>query len=235
MPQSWRPNKGGNVTTVTFVSKTCFVCKKESRQAEMGVRGNIEPYDLDTRPTGAPRSSIYIWVQRCSTCGYCAPDISEGTEGVKGIVESEEYRQRLKNRKFPEALNHFLCWSMIQEALGDFADAGWAALYAAWVCDDDGNIRSHAANCRQQAYGLFEQAQMKGQNFADSAQQENLIMLDLLRRCGHFDDARRLCGELLEKKDLAAKAKQILTYEEDLIEEKDGAKHTIGEAVEDGD
>jgi len=227
--------KGGNVTTVTFVSKTCCVCSTTSRQAEMGVRGIVEPYDLDTRPTGAPRSSIYIWVQRCGTCGYCAPDISKGGEGVKKFVESTEYRQKLANRKLPEALNNFLCWSMIREYVGDYAAAGWAALYAAWVCDDDVNIRGRAAECRTLASRLFDQARAQGKNFSKGTEEEDLIRLDILRRCGRLDEASKLCGEMLAREGLSKRTMQIVTYQQELIEAKDVSKHTIGEALEDGD
>jgi hypothetical protein len=57
----------------------------------------------------------------------------------------------------------------------------------------------------------------------------------LLRRSGQLDDAERLCSELLQKKDLDDKTKQVLAYQQDLIEAKDAAKHTIGEAVEDSE
>jgi hypothetical protein len=197
----------------------------------MGVRRKPQPYDLDTRPTGASRSSIYIWVQRCPGCGYCAPDIAQGSADIRRIIDTREYRQRLRDRKFPEALNHFRCWSMVRETAGDYGAAGWAALHAAWVCDDDAGRRQYATEYRTDAYRLFTMAQSRGNRFASSPIEEELVKIDILRRCGRFDEAARLCAkQLAENSD--QKALQILTYQQDLIEEKDGGKHTIGEAVE---
>ncbi|MBD3393400.1 MAG: hypothetical protein GF418_14830 [Chitinivibrionales bacterium] len=220
------------MTTVTFVTKKCRVCGNISRQAEMGVRGIMEPYDLDSRPTGAARSSIYLWVQRCSACGYCAPDITQGDEGVQKVVKSQEYRNRLTDQSRPEALNHFLCWSMLQEAVGRHNEAGWAMLYAAWICDDDANIRAHAVECRENALHLFDKARECGQDFRKGRLQEELLKIDLFRRCGRFDEAAALCSEQLER-GCDSRSKQILLFQEDLLEAKDSSKHTIAEATED--
>ena len=222
------------MTTVSFIQKKCCICGKESRQAEIGVRNAMEPYDLDMRPTGAPRSSIYMWVQCCGACGYCASDISKAAIDAKPIINSEEYQQALHNRQFPESLNHFICLSMIQEAGGDYGRAGWAHVYCAWVCDDDSNIRQHAVNCRQEALRLFEKAQAEGQRFAENSEEEEIIKIDLLRRARKFDDAKKLCEAMLEK-DCDKKTRSILDYQLELIEKGDAKVHTLNEALEDTD
>jgi hypothetical protein len=222
------------MTTVSFVEKQCCICHHESRQAEIGLHSGLEPYDLDTRPGGAQRSSMYMWVQCCENCGYCSPDISKCDSDVEGVLQSTKYKQALNNARFPDSLNHFVCWSMLLEATGDFAKAGLAVLYCAWVCDDAANIREHASQYRKEAYRLFEAAQSHGQCFGNSAAEEELIKIDLLRRSGQFGKAEKLCT-MQQLKDCDQQTLQILALQQDLIEQKDASSHTISEALEDTD
>ena len=80
---------------------------------------------------------MFAWVQRCSSCGYCAPSIAEGTPSRKEIVESAAYRALLAEADLPELARSFLCSSMIFEELGEEAFAARNAIEAAWVCDDE--------------------------------------------------------------------------------------------------
>lgn len=77
------------------------------------------------------RDTVLHWVHECPHCRYAAPDISEKTtERVQTIVRGEAY-QAIKC-KFQR-----LSWMLAQ--LGEFADAGWSSLHAAWIADDNAN------------------------------------------------------------------------------------------------
>jgi len=219
------------MTTITFITKTCSACGEQGRFPELGVRGFMEPEDLDTRPGGALRSSIYIWVQCCQSCGYCAPDITAGGASARTIITTEAYRRALNDPKLPDALNHCVCWSMIQENQGDWASAGWAALYAAWVCDDDPSCRKLAAHYRKEAYRLFTKAQSEGMRFGQNKSGEEIIKIDLLRRSGEFEEASRLCGKILDRQ-LDERTKTIVQFLRDRSDENDTRRHTLREALE---
>ena len=54
--------------------------------------------DLDTRHGGAARSDLLGAIQRCSHCGYCAPDIRRTHEKAAEIVPTARYRQVVEDR-----------------------------------------------------------------------------------------------------------------------------------------
>ena len=228
------------MTTVSLVEKECFICGNKSRQAEAGIRWNADPYDLDLRPTGAMRSSIYMWMQRCLGCGYCAPNIGRGPSPgttaaeTRDVVDSEQYRTFLTAGEFSDSVGGFLCWSLLAESIDDFNKAGWAALHGAWVCDDDPRRSSVASECRRRALYFIEKARLANQNYADTPFQEELLKIDLLRRLGYFDQAAAAV-EKEQRSDHSRRGKCILAYEEDLIEARDDRCHTISEALEDSD
>ncbi len=228
------------MTTVSLVEKSCFICGNKSRQAEAGIRWNADPYDLDLRPGGAMRSSIYMWMQRCLSCGYSAPDIGKGpsssstAEETRRVVDSEQYRTFLTAGEFSDSVGGFLCWSLLAESTEDFSEAGWAALHGAWVCDDDPRRSSVANECRRRALYFFEKAHFTNENYADSFFREALLKIDLLRRLGYFEQAAAAVEKELQSEH-SRREQCILAYEEDLIEARDDRCHTISEALEDSD
>ncbi|MBD3314759.1 MAG: hypothetical protein GF344_03145 [Chitinivibrionales bacterium] len=219
------------MTTVSFVSKKCYVCGHVGRQAEIGVREAGEPQDLDYRAGGVNRSSIYMWLQRCLSCGYVAPDIAVGSEAARSTVADESYRRQRNDTRYPDTINAFLCWGMIQEACGRFDEAAKAAIYAAWVCDDDADHRDKAKYFRERTLEKMDAAQKKGQFLTGDQIGDRLLMVDLLRRIGAFAKAAPLCAEEL-RKDYDEKTRTILLFQEKLIEDKDGRRHAIEEAFD---
>lgn len=137
--------------TVFMMVKPCYVCATQGRCPDIGAPGSFHgPRDMDTRPSVSQRSAIYMWVQRCQSCGYCGVDISQGEPVAKEMVQTDLYRRQLNDSAFSETANSFLCRSMILDNLGDWVEAGWACVYAAWVCDDSG-FEESGATCRRRA------------------------------------------------------------------------------------
>ncbi len=218
--------------TVFMMEKPCYVCGSQQQCPDIGSQVAYHgPRDLDTRPSVSQRSSIYMWVQRCHACGYCAPDISRGDLSVKEVVTGESYRAQLNNVNFGETANSFLCRALILDKQGDFVEAGWSCVYAAWVCDDSGFDRS-AKECRERALQWFQRAQEEKMPFAPDRGQEVILLVDLLRRARRFDDARNLC-EVELSLDHDERAASLLTFEMDLLEEEDSRLHIESEAFED--
>ena len=217
------------MSTLTFVSKNCFLCGKTGRYAEIGIQNLGKAEDLDGRPGGSSRSSIYMLIKRCISCGYCSPEIATGPSEAAEIINDPLYIQQLNDKSIPETAGAFLCWAIIQDKLGRFNEAGRAALYAAWICDDSNEHREKATECRKKALAFFREAQSAKQPFCESNVEEQLLLIDLYRRCGLFDDAKVLCDKEL-KKSPSEKEQMIIIFQEDLLDRKDKRRHTRSEA-----
>jgi len=175
------------------------------------------------------RSTIDMWVQKCPSCGYCAPDISERIKKSSEVVHSDSYQQQLNSQEFPKLANSFLCFSLIQESAGEYAKAGLASIHAAWVCDD-ADSDAGSQKCRKKAVTLLEKAKENGQRFAEQAGLEEAIMVDLLRRSGQFELALNTCEYGL-KKNPERIISDILRFQKVLISKSEVACHTIGEVT----
>ena len=152
------------MTTVFLREKKCFICGIKNQHPETNFSmDNVGTRDLDGRPSLIRRSSVYLWIQRCISCGYCAMEITKGKPEFKNIISTPEYKLQLSNSAYPETANAFLCYSMLEENSGNFADAGWSAVFASWICDDNGYTKS-SSDCRNRAIELFANAKETGTN-----------------------------------------------------------------------
>ncbi|NLG19362.1 MAG: hypothetical protein GX556_18735 [Fibrobacter sp.] len=216
------------MTTVFLKEKKCYVCGKENRYPLVSLAfDTVGPHDLDGRSSHIRRSSVYLWVQRCISCGYCAMEIAEGNPEVRKIVRSPEYKHQLMDPAFPETANSFLCHSMIMQNQDEYADAGWSAVFAAWICDDNSFAES-AIKCREKALLLFARAEELGQQFSDEKAVGKVYITDLFRRCGKFREAASICDSELEKPH-PPHVLDMLYLERDLIEKGDTAAHSDSE------
>lgn len=219
------------MTTVFLSEKQCYVCGSKSRYPFVDLSLNIlGSRDLDGRPALINRSSVYLWVQRCDICGYCAPEISKGTPQEAIVINNSQYKEQLANKDYPDTANSFLCHLMIMDHIELFADAGWAAVFAAWICDDNGYVQS-AIDCRKKALSLFYKAMEHNQGFAESPAQGQLYLIDLFRRVQDFEKATQLC-DIEIKKSHPEKILDLLYFEQQLIEEKDCICHNDNELEE---
>lgn len=219
------------MTTVFLSDKICFICGAKSKYPLIDHSlGNVGSRDLDGRPTHIRRSAVYLWIQRCPACGYCAPEISEGEGRDRSVVYMPDYQQLLNNKAFPETGDAFLCYAYIMKNRELFADAGWAALFAAWICDDNG-FPDSARSCRSSAVDFFLTARSRQQCFAETTEEEDLYLIDLYRRSALFDTASVMCDEVLEGTH-SDQIYDLLYYERELIDAKDHSTHNDAEAEE---
>lgn len=230
------------MTTFKVEERTCAVCGEISKHRVITSTSAFGSMQLDTRPPYPQGASIDMWIQRCPSCGYCAPDIFKGSQQASNIIKSEHYQKQLGNPNFPELANSFLCWSLIQESTLEFAEAAWSCIHAAWACDDaslvfddagrlqdNAHIAMSAQNCRTKALASLQRARERGQRFAEQEGGEEILMVDLARRSGQFDLALHLCEEGLAKNPENI-IKDILQFERVLISRHDTRAHTVKEA-----
>jgi hypothetical protein len=219
------------MTTLFLSEKKCFACGAINRYPVIDLTLKISgSRDLDGRPSQIQRSLVYLWIQRCTSCNYCAPEISKGDQDDLALIKTPEYQCILSDSKYPETACAFRSHSFAMEKRMQFADAGWAQLCAAWVCDDN-NYESSAIECRKQSLVLFSKAQESGQGFSQSSAEENVYIIDILRRVAQFDEAMKRCMSELEKEN-PDHVLDLLEFEKYLIEKKDTSCHDENEAEE---
>lgn len=210
-------------------TKTCFLCGTESVHTGVISTASLGSTDLDSRPPEPERSSLSYWIHTCPSCRYSAPDLSEGEKSYEAVVRSEEYSKILDNPAYPKLAGQFLCWAFLQESRKEFEKAGWAAIHAAWACDDAGFEEGSTAS-RKRASELLMKARENSQWFAEDAGMEEAILVDLLRRAGQFDEALKICQDRL-KKEPEETVRIILLYQQALIEKLDSRRHTVSDAM----
>jgi len=188
------------MTTFNIATKSCSVCGATSEQHELTSSSAFGWSDLDLRPPEPERSSLFLWVQQCPACGYCAADIEHGDEGLRWIIDSDEYRTQLGDTSSPALANTFLCQAILLEETGNEQAAAWSAINAAWACDDEGATEA-AVRARLRAVELFRLELAEGGEFGESDElgdifaSEHALLAELLRRAGRFDEAIEECRE----------------------------------------
>jgi hypothetical protein len=189
-----------------------------------------EPPDFDTRPGEPLRSTIPLWIQSCWRCGYAADDISAAPPGMAAIVDSEAYRQWLLDEAIPSKAREFLCYGFILEKHHQFADAGWSALHAAWVCDDD-TADEAGFRCRARAVELWQRGKQAGQLFCDDMASEFALVTDVYRRMSEFEHATVACAEGLDLEDISPAIEAMLRRQSVLIQRRDVSAHSMRELL----
>lgn len=217
------------MTTMFDEEVECSICGEKSTHMGIGSTNAFGSADLDTRPPEMKRSTIYHWIQRCPSCGYCSQNLSECSEKTKEIVTSKEYQNIIKSGEMPETAACFLALSYEKEKQQEYSASAWGAIHAAWICDDVQNFKS-SIKCRKQAVALIEKAKKNGQKIADQPGASEAITIDLMRRSGMYQEALELSAAM-KSEDIDEIIMQVIQYEEELIAKNDNAAHTILEAV----
>ncbi len=219
------------MTTLYLSEKSCFVCGTKNRYPLIDLTLKITgSRDLDGRPSYIQRSLIYLWIQHCITCNYCAPEISMGSESDLQFIKSKEYSALLSDIGFPETARSFRGHSFVMEKNEQYPDSGWAQLCAAWVCDDNGYDQG-SMECRTNAHRIFLKAQSCGIQFSESRIQETVYLIDILRRTFQFNKAQEICEKELNLGS-SDHYMELLEFEASLINQKDASCHNENEIEE---
>lgn len=215
------------MTRILSRTVACAVCGRVVDVPWLVESHRIGGEDLDTRPPFMERSTIAIWVSECPGCGYCAYDLSVAGPQAVDVVKSPEHEKVRRNPTRRAIANRFLCAAMALDAAGLPVRAFWAALHAAWACDDD-ILPGPATECREVALEYAARARKAGLAIEPGPGASELVLADVLRRSGHFGEARRMVHVGLETRPVLA-LEQLLLFEKRLIARKDVACHTTDE------
>jgi hypothetical protein len=216
------------MTTFNEETVKCAVCGETNKRFNMESTSILGSPDMDMRPAEMKRSTIGNWVYCCSSCGYCAPDLSEDDERNAAIVETVGYQDRLKNKNYSQLANRFRCYAQISESYSNFDSGGWAYLHAAWVCDDEQNEKG-AITCRKNSARLFQITREQNQQYNPDKDTEDAIMIDVLRRSGQFEEALSWSKKVLQRGP-SETIVQIMEFQRDLINKNDLSCYTIEDA-----
>jgi hypothetical protein len=91
-------------------------------------------------------------------------------------------------------------------------------------------VLAAARRCRKAAVDLFQRAHEAGQSFASGPGEEDVLLVDLLRRSGDLEAALSRCRAGLARGP-ELKIKKVLEYELHLIQERDSDRHWLFEAM----
>lgn len=206
----------------------CHVCEAESEHGVARRAAEEGAPDLDTRPPETLRSTMPAWVQRCPSCGYCAPDLAAGGPRGARVVRAAAYQALVADTTRPPLANSFLASSTVLEGGAAFADAGWQAVYAAWACDDAGDDIA-ATECRLRAVELFASALLVRQEVAIDPGGADAVIADLLRRAGRFVEAIARV-EAINDRPILKPTRRVLRYIAALAARGDRGAHSAAEA-----
>lgn len=160
--------------------KRCSVCGKMSIQRLPDVNYHVAP-DLDWR-SGSPRCGYAeIHLEECPHCGYVGLDISYAPTVTSDWLKSNRY-VFCDNRNFEYNLSkRFYRYYLICTINDWHREAFYAALHAAWACDDAQDV-DNAVYCRLKALEELDKF------VANEEENETFLLMraDLLRRTGQF-------------------------------------------------
>lgn len=218
------------MTTIAESRVNCGLCGKEQTVTELGSTNMFGPMDLDTRPAEMKRSTMVYWIHECGECGFVAANLEESAPTDKETVASAGYVAALHSASRVPLANRFVCRSLLDEAAGDLASAGWRLLHAAWVCDDQSSAEEAQA-LRRAAIELLERSRSAGKPaMPRMVGGDELLLCDLARRSGEFERALGYAQAGL-KLEVQPFIRQILELEQKLCVTQDAACHTVGEVA----
>ncbi len=204
----------------------CRVCGELSPHNVLTSTNSFGSPDLDLRPPQMRRGTMPYWVQKCPYCGYVATSIKEGTRATRDYLKTDNYRNA-GGRSFRSALaQKFYQQYLICILDGKTEDAFYAALHAAWACDDSQD-RENAVYCRNLALekiGRLLEAKRDNETFT-------LLKCDLLRRAGRFEE---LIAEYSDVKMKDKLLNKLLAFQLDRARAEDTARYTVHEAAYEG-
>lgn len=211
----------------TFDERTvrCSCCGTDSSQQILMSTNQMGSADLDQRPPEMMRSTMDAWLQECPSCGYVAKDLQKGEAGERQFVSSEVY-QALRIGPHASLLScRFLLGAALARFRNDREQAFYHTLSAAWIADDFG-MAELAREWRRQAAGHVRSE--------TGSPDLRLRLLDVLRRCGAWDDAGLLAAEMMAEP-LEHPLPGIIRFQLGKISERDDKCYSVEDALAEPD
>ena len=205
------------------IKRTCAVCKNEHNFQKIVETEGIGMRDLDTRLPGLSRNMMHLFMEKCPKCGYVNNDISILLDDFDlNELNDEKYQNVLNDETINFALKKFVLHALLQQKR-DNKKTGLTYLKAAWIADDAKKIKESRL-LRSKAIKYLEMSLDDEQDNKDNI---NLIIVDLYRRIGMFEEASDYAKYLLNNFGLEKYKQNILLYQIKLCQDEDVLDHTI--------
>jgi len=131
---------------------------------------------------------LFAKIEFCPHCKYIARDISVKDFNVVEIIASERYMEILKDHRYPEICSIFRAAAYVKTLQNEIERSALYALYAIWACRGltRKKHRVRIQRIRKEAIDKYEELiSLKGL----FKYENSLILVDLLRRSGLFQEA----------------------------------------------
>lgn len=205
------------------LKRTCAVCGNVHNFQKIVETEGIGMRDLDTRLPGLSRNMIHLFMEKCPKCGYVNNDISILLDNFdESELKNENYQKVLNDESINFALKKFVLHALLQQKR-DNKKTGMAYLKAAWMADDAKKTKESRL-LRSKAIKYLE---LSLNDEDDNKDNINLIIVDLYRRIGMFDEASDYAKYLLNNFGLEKYKQNILLYQIKLCQDEDVLDHTI--------
>ena len=182
-----------------LVMLRCANCGTVSQFERPANWGDAVIKDLDGRPFETELFSIENAVSCCPKCSYVSFDVSKNILRDRSILTMPEYLEILQNKKLPTIVNQFIALGFLHERQRETYHSAHAYLCAAWILGDVKLERESMMLLEKSAYCLLQFI-----NSEDFKDHPNLFLLqntiDVLRRIGKYDNAKKLATYALNKK-----------------------------------
>ena len=203
----------------------CAVCGARSHQDTLVSTNMFGSPDLDLRPPEMKRSTMEYWVQECPICGYVAESLEDVPKIHAPFLKRDEYQSCLGLVFQSELAERFFKQYLIQLAEKNRQKAFYAALHAAWACDDAEDVEN-AVLCRK--YALAELDAL-----LEQVQDETLMVqrADLLRRAGLFE---KVISEYEDISFVDDTLRRVVLFQVRRAYAQDTACYTVEDAMAEG-
>ena len=214
------------MTTIAYVEKKCAVCKAVHEYIALSSTNAFGSPDLDLRPPEMQRSTMSYWVQECPECGYAAYKVSDPCMIDAAFLKREEYVSCEGIGFVSDLAKTFYRQYMISLQEGRIKDAFFAALHAAWACDDEPDVKN-AEKCRLLSIPLITDLIDK-----NDAEKENLLLIkaDLLRRTRRFNE---LIAEYRNVRFESETLNKVIAFQIEKAQAEDPYCYRVSDAVKD--
>lgn len=189
------------MTTLYDSTVKCPNCGTLNTVYSIGSTNAFGPGDLDTRPPEMARSNILYGVESCTNCGIAAGSLGSVDNTKLAYFKSAEFREKHDSISFEDLAENYWTAFLLSLNAGALDEAIYHILRVAWASDDRGNDEA-ARKAREIMIDTLHKHKKKPSYLTPGEPATGYLMLADINRCaGRFEDAIRLAGYVVENDD----------------------------------
>ncbi|MDR3208449.1 MAG: hypothetical protein LBT45_01210 [Rickettsiales bacterium] len=203
-------------TKISIEEKTCSVCGRKDKYSVVASYNTFgSTIYLDSRVSGGKKPNHFI--KRCEKCNLVGYSIEKPVcDNQNDIVKSSEYQNFFKKGKITYSDEYLAYAFLLEKCNAEDKRIAGAYLDAAWNADDRQDNES-AVSCRKKALPYFEKL---------DGLENRLVLLDIYRRTGDFENARRLASKI-GRRGNECHIEDMIEFQKELIKNKDSDNHAV--------